>query len=167
MQLRQHVAQGVRLFAFAHAQDGVVRGFHLIVWHDHTAHAALARFDSGNRFTLLVQQVGGDRYRNDSVNFLGVLFQRFFFNQTQNGERQGFVIANGAGAATARADVMAGLAKRRAQALAGHLQQAEAGNMANLDAGAILTHRFAQTVFHRALVTYRGHIDEVDNDKTA
>ncbi|CCK02157.1 hypothetical protein BN129_665 [Cronobacter sakazakii 701] len=167
MQLRQHVAQGMRLFAFTHTQYGVVRRFHLIVWHDHAAHAALTRFDSGNRFTLLVKQVGGDRHRNDSVNFLGVLFQRFFFNQTQNGERQRFVIADGAGAATARTDVMAGFAKRRAQALTGHLQQAEAGNMANLDARAILTHRFAQTVFHRALVAYRRHIDEVDNDKTA
>ncbi|CCJ83900.1 hypothetical protein BN133_277 [Cronobacter dublinensis 582] len=125
MQLRQHVAQRMRLFAFTHAQYGVVRGFHLIVWHDDAAHAALTRLDSGNRFTLLVKQVGGDRHRNDSVDFLGVLFQRFFFNQTQDRERQGFVIADGAGAATARADVMAGLAKRRAQALAGHLQQAE------------------------------------------
>ncbi|CCJ78963.1 hypothetical protein BN135_4027 [Cronobacter muytjensii 530] len=167
MQLRQHVAQGVGLFAFTDAQYGVVRSFHLIVWHDHAAHAALALLDGGNRFTLLVKQVGGDRHRNDSVDFLGVLFQRFFFNQTQNGQRQGFVIADGAGAATTRADVMAGFAKRRAQTLAGHLQQAEARNMANLDTRAILTHRFAQTILYRALVAYRGHIDKVDNDKTA
>ncbi|CCK18217.1 hypothetical protein BN136_4227 [Cronobacter universalis NCTC 9529] len=39
--------------------------------------------------------------------------------------------------------------------------------MANLDARAILTHRFAQTVFYRTLVAYRRHIDKVDNDKTA
>ncbi len=39
--------------------------------------------------------------------------------------------------------------------------------MANLNARAILTHRFAQTVFHRALMAHRRHIDKVDNDQAA
>ena len=38
--------------------------------------------------------------------------------------------------------------------------------MANLNTRTILTHRFAQTVFYRTLVTYRGHVDEVDNNQT-
>ena len=167
MQLRQQIAQGRGLFAFAHAQHGIVRGFHLIVRHDDNAHVALTGFDSAYRRTFFVQQIGRDWHRNNRVNFLGVLLQRFFFNQTQNGERQGFVIAHGAGAATARADVMAGFAERRAQALTRHFEQAKARNMADLDARAILTYGFAQAVFYRALVAYRGHIDKVDNDKTA
>ena len=38
--------------------------------------------------------------------------------------------------------------------------------MANLDTRPVLTHRFAQTVFNRTLVAYRGHVDEVDNNQT-
>ena len=60
------------------------------------------------------------------MNLFGVLFQRFFFNQTQNREGQRFVITNGTGAGAARTNVMAGLAERRAQTLTGHLQQAKA-----------------------------------------
>ncbi len=62
---------------------------------------------------------------------------------------------------------MAGFAQRRAQALTRHFEQAEAGNMANLNTRPVLTHRFTQTVFYRALVTYRRHIDKVDNDQAA
>ena len=39
--------------------------------------------------------------------------------------------------------------------------------MADLNSGAILTDGFTQTVFNRALVTNRCHIDEVDNDQAA
>ncbi len=39
--------------------------------------------------------------------------------------------------------------------------------MANLDTRAILTHRFAQTVFNRTLVANRRHVNEVDNNQTA
>ncbi len=35
-----------------------------------------------------------------------------------------------------------------------------------LDTRPVLTHRFAQTVFNRTLVAYRGHVDEVDNNQT-
>ena len=101
------------------------------------------------------------------MNFLGVLFQRFFFNQTQDRERQGFVITNGAGTATAWADVMTGFTQRRAQTLTRHLEQAEARDMTDLDTRTILTHRFAQAVFNRALVAYWRHVDEVDDNQAA
>ncbi|MNR01854.1 hypothetical protein D3C85_1176770 [compost metagenome] len=107
MQFRQQVAQGAGLFAFAHAQDRVVRGLHLIVWHDDAAHAALTRFNGANRFTFFVQQIGGNRYWNNRVNLFGILFQRFFFDETQNGERERFIVTHGTRTATARADVMA------------------------------------------------------------
>jgi hypothetical protein len=62
---------------------------------------------------------------------------------------------------------MAGLTQRRAQALTGHLQQAKARNMADLNTRTVLTDGFAQTVFYRTLVANRRHIDEVDNDQAA
>ena len=39
--------------------------------------------------------------------------------------------------------------------------------MADLNTRTVLTNGFAQTVFHRALMAYRRHIDKVDNDQTA
>ena len=59
------------------------------------------------------------------------------------------------------------LAERRAQALARHLQQAEAGEPAELDAGTIHLHGIAQHVLHRALVGGRFHVDEVNDDQSA
>ncbi len=167
VQLRQHVAQGRRFFPFAYAQHGIVRRFHLIVRDDDTADAILTRLNSVHCRPFFVKQIRGDRHRNNGMDFLRILFQRFFFNQAQNGQRQRFVIAHGAGTATARTHVMAGFAQRRAQALTRHFEQAEAGNMANLNTRPVLTHRFTQAVFYRALVTYRRHIDKVDNDQAA
>ncbi len=82
------IAQGLRLFAFAHAQHGVVWGLHLVIRNDDSPHATLACFNSVNRFTFFIQQVRGHLNRNNSVNFFGVVFQRFFFNQTQDRQRQ-------------------------------------------------------------------------------
>ena len=126
MQLRQQVAEGGRLFALTHAQHVIVWGLHLVVWHDDAANATLTRFNRTYRCTFFVKQVRGNGHRHNSVNLFGVLFQRFFFNQTQNGEGQRFVITYGTGAGAARTNVMAGLAERRAQTLTGHLQQAKA-----------------------------------------
>ncbi len=167
MQFRQQVAESAGFFAFTDTQHVIVRGFHLVVWHDDAANAALTRFNGTYRCTFFVQQVRRNWHRHNRVNLFGVLFQRFFFNQTQDGEGQRFVITHGTGAGAARADVMAGLTQRRAQTLAGHLQQAKARDMANLDTRAILTHRFAQAVFNRALVANRRHVNEVDNNQTA
>ena len=122
MQFRQQIAQRGGFFAFTHAQYGVVRGLHLIVRDDDDANVALAGFNRADCGTFFVKQVRSDRYRNDRVDFFGVLFQRFFFNQAQDRERQRFVVTHGTGAATAWAHVVAGFAQRRAQTLAGHLQ---------------------------------------------
>ena len=104
----------------------VVRGFHLIVWHDDAANTTLTRFNGTDRSTFFVQQVGRNWHRHNRVNLFGILFQRFFFNQTQDREGQRLVITHGAGAGAAWADVMAGLTQRWAQTLTGHLQQAKA-----------------------------------------
>ena len=86
----------------------VVRGFHLIVWHNYTAHTVLTSFNGIYRRTFFIQQVRSDWHRNNGVNFLGVLFQRFFFDQTQNRERQRFVVTHGASTRTTRTNVMTG-----------------------------------------------------------
>ncbi len=63
--------------------------------------------------------------------------------------------------------MVARLAQGRAEALAGHLQQAKTRNMADLNARTVLTNCITQTVFNRTLVANRGHIDKVDNNQAA
>ncbi|MNT68856.1 hypothetical protein D3C72_2071190 [compost metagenome] len=84
-----------------------MRSLHLIVWNDDRFHATLALLDRADRITFFVQQVGSNLNRYDGVNFFGVLFQRFFFDQAQNRQRQRFVITDGAGTGTAWAHVVA------------------------------------------------------------
>lgn len=108
VQFRQQVAQGWCFFTLTYAQHRVVWGLHLIVRHDDRFHATLTFLDRAHRFTFFVQQVRSHLNWHDSVNFFGVFFQRFFFDQTKNGQRQRFVITDGAGAVTAWANVMAG-----------------------------------------------------------
>ena len=57
--------------------------------------------------------------------------------------------------------------RRGTQALARHLQQAEARQAADLDARAVHLHGIAQPVFDVALVLRRLHVDEVDDDEAA
>lgn len=54
---------------FAHAQHMVVRGFHLIVWHNHAAHAVLTSFNRIHCRTFFIQQIRSDWHRNNGVNF--------------------------------------------------------------------------------------------------
>ncbi len=75
--------------------------------------------------------------------------------------------ADRAHAAAARAIDARRLADRRTQALTGQLEQAEARDAADLDAGTILLHGIAQAIFDRALILLRLHVDEVDDDQTA
>ena len=57
--------------------------------------------------------------------------------------------------------------ERGAQALARHLQQAEARQPSDLDARAVHLHGVAQAVLDFALILRRLHVDEVDDDQAA
>ena len=57
--------------------------------------------------------------------------------------------------------------ERRPQALARQLQQPEARQPADLDAGAVHLDRIAQQVLDLALVGGRLHVDEIDHDQAA
>ena len=83
------------------------------------------------------------------------------------GERHRLDAADAADADAARADDVARLAERRTQALARHLEQAEARQPADLDARAIHLHRIAQPILDVALVLRRLHVDEIDDDQSA
>ena len=53
----------------------------------------------------------------------------------------------------------------RAQALAGHFQQAELADLPDLDAGAIASHRIVKTLLDIAVVLGIFHVDEIDHDQ--
>src|SRR2546429_33689 len=82
-------------------------------------------------------------------------------------ERHRLDAADAADADAARADDVTGLPERGPQALPRHLQESEARQAADLDAGAIHLHRVAQPVLDVALVLGGLHVDEVDDDEAA
>ncbi len=114
---------------------------------------------------LLVQEVSGDVERYQGANHRTALFQRFFLHDPEDGQRQGTGVADASLAAAARAHLGGELLERRAQALAGHLQQPEPGNAAHLDPGPVGIQGFPHLGLHGALVLGAGHVDEVDDDE--
>ena len=150
----------------AQALDVVVGGVHVGAGQQHHAHA-LAPFDVGQHVALLVEQVGGHRHRQDGADLGAAFLHRLLLDQTHDRERDGAHVADGALAVAARADHAAGLAQRRAQALARHLHQPEAGDASDLDPGAIELEGVAHAVLDLALVACRAHVDEVDHHQAA
>src|SRR5690554_899343 len=143
-----------------------VRGVHVRVRQHQDADFG-AGLHLGQGFALLVEQEGSNGYGNVGADLGGTILQCLFFDQTQYRQGQGLDVADGAAAVTARADNTAGLTQGGTQTLARHLQQAEAGDPAYLNPGAVGFQAFADTLFHGTLVLGRGHVDEVDDDQAA
>src|SRR5690606_18818583 len=137
---RGAVVAGARGFlaqlVLADAGDLEVRGFQLVVRHDHDRRV-VAGLDLADRAALLVEQGVGDLRRRLHQHLAGVLLHGVLFGQPQDGQRQRLDAADAAVAAAARADLLARLAERGAQPLARHFQQAEAGDAAQLHPGAV------------------------------
>ena len=128
---------------------------------------AVTRLDLPQGLALLVEQEAGDLDGDLGDDAPGLLLHRLFLDQAQDRQRQGFHAADGAVAGTAGTDLLAGLAERGAQALAGHLQQAEARDAPDLHARAVHLEGVAQAVLDGALVLRGRHVDEVDDDQAA
>ena len=167
---RRHLVAGVagdQLGAVvAQALHFEVRGIQVGVRQDVDAGAG-TQLDLGDGVALLVEQEGGNLEGHAGADFGGAVLEGFFLDQAQDGQRQGFHVADDALAVATRADDAAGFAQRRTQALTGHFQQAEARDAADLHTGAVGFQGFANLVFHGALVLRRGHVDEVDDDQAA
>ena len=130
---------------------GVVRRFEVDVGDQH--HVDLeARLDGVDVDALFVEQEGGDIDRHLRMNGGGVFLHRLFLQDAQDVQCGRFGAADVAGAMAARAGDVAGFTERGLQALARQFQQAEAGDLAHLHAGAVVMQRIAQAVFHLALV---------------
>ena len=149
-----------------HADDLEMRRFHMRRRYDNKTDF-LARFNVSKLLALLVEQEGGNGDRNDGPHFARLLFGRLFVNQAHDAQGEGFNPADGALPLTARADFAAGFTQRRPQALSGHLQQAKAGDLADLNPCTVDFQRFAHLLLDFALVFGRRHVDEIDHNQAA
>src|SRR5690606_33312425 len=148
------VARAAALLAelvLADARDLVMRGLQLRIGDDHDR-GAVALLDAGERAALLVEQVVGDLHRRLHQHLAGVVLHRVLLGDADDEQRQRLDAAHAAVALATRAHHLARLAQARAQALARHLQQAEARDAAELHARAVGTQRLLQPVLDLALV---------------
>lgn len=60
-------------------------GFQMIVWQDEDVCVGM-QFDFGDGVVFFVEQEGGDLEGYVGVDFCGVVFQGFFFDQVQDGQ---------------------------------------------------------------------------------
>ena len=148
----------------AQASDRVRRGFQMNV-RDQQDGDLVAQFDGLDVRALLVEQEGGDIDWHLNMHGAGVFLHRFLFEDAQDMQRGRFGRTDVAGAGTARAGNVAGFGKGRTQALARQFHQAEAADLAHLDAGAVETQGVAQAVLDFALGLAVFHVDEVDDDQ--
>ncbi|TXH65086.1 MAG: hypothetical protein E6Q81_02615, partial [Thermomonas sp.] len=110
-------------FVLADAGDFVVRSVQLLVGDDHDRRI-VAAFDFAQGIALFVEQEVGDLHRGLHQHLPGVVLHRVLLGNADDRQRQRLDAAHAAVAFAARADDLAGLAQRRAQALAAHLHQA-------------------------------------------
>src|SRR5690606_9938071 len=92
-------------------------------------------------------------------------FGRFVFDQAKSGQAGTGGRADQAGAVAVRAGTSGGLEHAGAQPLAAHLHQAEAGDTADLDTGAVVLQRLLHRLFDLPDVRSVLHVDEVDYDE--
>ena len=96
-----------------------------------------------------------------------VFFHGFFLQQAQYVKCTGLCVADDAGAVAARPSNVRALVQCRAQPLSRQLHEAETGNFAHLDPGAVKVQGIAQALFNKTLVLVVFHVDEVNDDQAA
>ena len=150
------------LIVCAHALQHIMRNFHMLVGNHHHMNA-VTFFNAMNFIAFLIEQEGGDVHRQLDHHPLGTVFHAFFFNQTQNGQGQGFDATNKAVTRTLGADDLGGFAQGGPQTLTRELQQAKTRNSADLHARAIRTHGIFEALFDVFLVLVGIHVDKVNH----
>ena len=114
---------------------------------------------------LLVHQEVGDGNGRAHQHLAGALAGAFFLDRAQDGQRHAVVRPDQAGAVAMRAGLGGRFQHPRPQPLARHLQQAEARDAADLDAGAIGLQPILEPFLDARVVLALVHIDEVDDDQ--
>ena len=150
----------------AHATDRILGRVDVEIGHDQQFDVAFV-LERTQPLALFVDEIGRYLDRNFGNDLGGPVFARLFTNETQDGERHRFDRADAADSLTARTNLVTRVAERGSQALPRHLEQTETRQPTDLDARTIHFHRFAQTIFDRALIARLFHVDEIDDDQAA
>ena len=127
---------------------------------------AIAGLDLGDMFAFVVHQVVDDTHRCFQQYLARTAAGALLFQLAQDHQGKVFVRTDQTGAVTMRTGLCRGLDHAGAQALAAHLHQAETGNPAHLNTGAIIFQRLFQPFFHRVVVAAFVHVDVIDHDQT-
>ena len=144
----------------------VVRCFQCLVRHEQHVQTLLD-FDLGNLGALFVQQERRHFHRHLGIHGRCVVLHGLFLDDAQDLQGRALGVTHVAGATATWARNGCTFAQRRAQALTAHFHQTEFANRAELHAGAVMTQRIAQAVFHVTAVAAFVHVNEVDDDQTA
>ena len=120
-----------------------------------------------NLGALLVEQVGCHLDRYLGVDGGGALLHRLLLDHAQHVQCRRLDVSDHAGAVAARAGDVRTLVQRRAQSLARQLHQAESGDLARLDPGAVVMQGVLDALLDLTLVLGVLHVDEVDDDQAA
>ena len=150
----------------AQALDEVVGRLEVRVRNEQQVHFE-ARLDLEDLAALLVEEIRRHVDGNLGMDRGGVLLHRLFLQDAQHVQRRGRGIADVARAMAARAGRVRRLLERGLQPLARELEQAEARDLADLHARAVVLERVAKPVLDLALVLRALHVDEVDHDEAA
>ncbi len=114
--------------------------------------------------TLFVEDVEADRAGDLQDHRAGAL-EGLGLDRAQGGQGAGLDRADAAGAFAMFADVGRAFQDAGAATLAADLHQAEARDLAHLDASAVVLERVLQNLLDRAVVLAFIHVDEVDDDQ--
>ncbi len=153
-------------FILPDALDRVLGSLDVRVRHNDQFRCALA-LERAQPFALFIEQERRDVHRQLRDDLGGMFLAQLLANQAQHRQCHRLDAADAADPDAARADDVARFPERGPQTLAGHLEQAEARELADLDAGPVHLHRIAQPILDFALILARLHVDEVDDDQAA
>ena len=133
---------------------------------DHHADKQAMRLQqTGQVFALVVEDVEADISRHPHHDFAAAV-EGFHLHRPQGGQGARLHRANASGAATMGADLRRALQNAAAPSLTAYLHQAERGNPAHLNAGAVRRQTVLEHFFDGAVVLGLIHVDEVDDDQT-
>src|SRR3569833_1724556 len=144
----------------------VLRSVEGSIGHRHDAHA-LEKYDGPHPAAFLVEQEGRFIHRQLLDDTGGAFLHGLFFDEAQYGQGERFDAADAAFTLAAWTDDLAVFSQRGPQALARHLQQAEARDTADLHARPIFLEVILETENHNTQKTSEGHVDEVVDDQAA
>src|SRR5690606_4107701 len=146
------------------ALDGVLALGQAVVDLDDDGEAALGQ-QALQVVALVVEDVEGHGGADAQVDRTGAVASGLDVDAAQGHQGGAFGRADASGALAVRADLGGALDDAEAAALAADLHQAEAGDAAHLDAGAVSGQGVLQRLFDGAVVLRLIHVDEVDDDQ--